>query len=413
MGSRRRWVGLSFAAALAACSGKGATDAGSSTVATSSAATTGNSSGASSSSSSSSSGSSSGGSSTATASSSGSAAGTSSGSSGSSDGGAPLPTGTVTSNGTVACPADAPTGAACQAITVSCPNVPDIQARIAVTQPTTAATATLVVHIGSGGTGFFNGGPIYPDGGPTGANFVDIYLDAGIRVVQIAWATDWEVSGSPGSGLLAAACRPATFFRWVFATIHGGDRALAYCGQGQSGGNGAFSYAMSHYGLGDTFDYLLLSAGPPFGRIDYGCDPSLYTGPPRDICTGQAISLSNAPLGYVDAASFLDQIEGTSSCLDAGITQATISRWAADSVVSPGAVYDYPETPIDFWYCVNQPNETTGLGSFYSESITSTHTLNCGAGLCQVEQIQYDPTSFQSMVTDMEQGCVPQHDGGA
>jgi hypothetical protein len=106
----------------------------------------------------------------------------------------------------------------------------------------------------------------------------------------------------------------------------------------------------------------------------------------------------------------VNSIEGTTSCgSDAGASSAEIAKWAADSVVSPGASYDYPLTPLSFWYCSNSPNETTGLGSFLTEQVTSSATVTCAGGACLGEPVWTDPTNFANMVSDMVAGCVPRH----
>ena len=104
--------------------------------------------------------------------------------------------------------------------------------------------------------------------------------------------------------------------------------------------------------------------------------------------------------------------EGTTTCgADGGaaISAADIATWTRDGVVSAGAAYDYPLTPVSAWYCVNQPNETTGLGLFYVQQITSSATIHCGGGSCSGEGVYADPTNFQDMVDDMIAGCVPRH----
>jgi hypothetical protein len=325
-----------------------------------------------------------------------------------------LPTGTVTIGPNVPCPTQnvAP-GASCQQLTVSCPGIPDIQAIVAVSQSVVSPDRTVVLHNGSGGTAFFNG-QWATDGGH-GA-FTDAYLDAGFRVVQVLWDGVGQYPGwqwtPDGAGTLAAACRPSTFFRWAFEHIHGADRTKAYCGEGFSGGSGALSYAMAHYGLGDAFDFVMAAAGPPYGRMDYGCDHTLYDGGPRNLCS----QIPDAPFAYDGVVvPGINASEGTRTCASDGgtVPASDIARWTHDSVLSPGGVYDYPKTSMRFWYCANAPNETTGQGSFYAQSITSDATIQCGGGECRGEAVYADPSNFQHMVNDMIADCTPRHaDGG-
>ncbi|HJZ86020.1 MAG TPA: hypothetical protein VKN99_12665 [Polyangia bacterium] len=300
-----------------------------------------------------------------------------------------LPTGTISGERMVPCNApNLPTGATCRSLTVSCPGIADAQAIVAVTEPASPAVGTVVMHAGGGGTGYLNDG------------FADPYLAHNLRVVQMRWSADWEQTAS--SGVLAAACRPATVIRWIFQNLHQGDRSRGFCGQGHSGGSGVLSYALTHYGLKDSFDFVVPSAGPPFGRIDYGCDPALYTGPPRNLCP----QLTNAPIAFPPHR--VDAWENTTTCGTPNPPVADQARWAADSVVSPGADFDYPQTVMSFWFCATNPNETTGLGSFYIERISSQKSVTC-ATQCTGEGVFNDPQAHQMMIDAMVAGCVPRH----
>src|SRR5438552_1167340 len=63
---------------------------------------------------------------------------------------------------------------------------------------------------------------------------------------------------------------------------------------GTSGGGAAIGFALAQYGLSDYFDYIVIGAGPGVARLDYGCDKSLYTGPPLNLCP----LLTNAPYAF-------------------------------------------------------------------------------------------------------------------
>jgi hypothetical protein len=131
---------------------------------------------------------------------------------GGSDGGAARMLGTVSSvvSG-AACLSGAPMRAACTMMTVSCPGVEDIAVNLAVTEPYNgSAHGTVFTHAGGGGN-FYEG------------SNVQGYLQNGLRTAQVAWATPWEATAS--SGILAAACRPATVLQWIFDNVHGHSRS--------------------------------------------------------------------------------------------------------------------------------------------------------------------------------------------
>jgi hypothetical protein len=328
-----------------------------------------------------------------------------SGGGGGSDGGL----GTLTVNMTLpTCPPGAARGAKCTSVTVSCPGLPDIGATIAdVEPPGGAPRGTVVAHEGGTGIGYFNGNTGNPDAG-----FSESFTAANLRYVQVAWGSDWA---STGTGIKAAACRPATAFRWIFDNIHGGIHTKAFCGTGSSGGTAALLYSITAYGLKDIWDYLALAAGPTPSRIDYGCDPSLYDGGSRDLCP----LLTNAPWSYSyvgPGSSSIVQIangwEGTKTCGAASPPQADIATWARDGLVSPGDDFTYPQTAMTFWYCVTAPNQSTGESTFYIEQVqpmNSPPPVNCYSGTCQGEEVFEDPSAFNAAVSDMTTLCMPNH----
>jgi hypothetical protein len=298
----------------------------------------------------------------------------------------PHPLGTVDGETDVAC-TGAPTGAVCKHIVVHCGGLPDLGATVAVVTPP-KVEATVVAFSGGGGVDFY---------GP--ARNALLATDR-FRLALVKWDSDWEQT--PSSGILAAACRPATALQWVFDSIHGKDRTHAFCATGHSGGSGQISYSLAHYGRGDILDYAALSAGPPFGRIDYGCAPATYSGPPRALCS----LLPDAVLPLPDK---VDGWENTTTCGSATPDPADVAKWKSDSVVSPGAVYAYPATPVEFFVCTYQPNGTTGGAYFYSKEITTKHAVFCFDGPndgCKGEGLG---NGVSKLVDQLIVNCVPHH----
>src|SRR5262245_33999299 len=303
-----------------------------------------------------------------------------------------LALGTVTTQYTVPCGDSFPEGAMCTRVTVSCPGLAEADATVAVAEPAGVPISTVILHNGSGGTTVFDNG------------FPAALLARGVRVVQPVWVTDWPV---PAGGKVSS-CRPATLFRWVFDNVHEGDRFRGFCALGHSGGSAAIAYSLSFYGLGDVIDFALLNSGPPMARVDYGCEPDLYTGGPRYVCP----SIPVAPYAYESSRlEEINRIEATATCGDPyGDSSAEDqSRWTSDSVVSPGGVYDYPRTPLSFYYCSTDPNSAVGLGSFYIEQVTTSKAVNCVGGECIGESTYRDPAAFAQMVDDLVGSCVPNH----
>lgn len=303
-----------------------------------------------------------------------------------------LPTGTVKFLGSATCLSGAPAGATCRSIQVSCSGIPDLNATLGTTLPSGTPKGTILLVSGHGGTTFFDSG------------FANTYLTDGYRVVQLAWASDWEDTG--GVGLKSAACRPATVFKSVFTTVHKGSRTAGFCGQGTSGGGAALAYSLVHYGIADYFDYVVIAAGPGVSRMDYGCDKPLYTGPKLNLCP----LLTDAPFTYTDGSKF-NNWEGTTTCATRNPPQADIDKWAGDSLVSSGATYSYPKTSMSWFFCVTKPNNSTGQGKFLIDQVLprTPADVNCYSGICTGEAVWQDAGAFDTTHSEMLSKCVPNH----
>jgi hypothetical protein len=312
----------------------------------------------------------------------------------------PLGTLTVTDSG-VPCLGGAGAGATCMNVRVSCPGLPDLSGMIAVAEPSGTAQGTIVTHTGGSGVGFFAAGP-------AGKGTEQALTKAGYRFVQLSWDTDWASTGD----IKQAACRPATVFQWVFANIQGASRSTGFCGIGSSGGAAALSYSLAAYGLKGSFDYVMLLAGPTPSRIDYGCDPSSYTGGARNLCP----LLTNAPWMYSPGVQTIaDGWTGTHTCGGAA-GASDIAAWQADQLLSAGDDFDYPQTGLSFWYCVSTPNESTGQATFFIDQVHPRNVpdVNCyagpvDAGGCENEYVLQDSAAFAAAMSEMEASCVPNH----
>lgn len=308
----------------------------------------------------------------------------------------PLKVGSVTViRPTVKCPSGAATNAQCESIQVSCTGLPDLDATLAIAVPGGSPKGTIILHGGGPGVQFLNSG------------FADAYVGDGFRVVQVGWASDW--ASANGAGVKSAACRPASVFKYVFTTVHKSSRTAGFCGQGASGGGATFAYSLAQYGFSDYFDYVVIAAGPGVSRMDYGCDPSLYTGPPRDLCP----LLPNANFAY-PSGTLVNGWENTTSCAGKNPLPGDIQRWTADSVVTTGAQYAYPQTAMSWFFCVTPPagGGSTGQGTFLIDQVAPKNAppdVNCYSGICQGEAVWQDPSAFAATQSDMLAQCVPNH----
>jgi len=305
-----------------------------------------------------------------------------------------LALGTVTVLGSATCPAGAAKGATCTSVNVACPGVPDLTAILAVAVPTGTPKGTIILQSGSGGTSFFNSG------------FGSAYLGDAFRLVQLAWTTDWEDTG--GVGLKSASCRGATVFKYVFDNVHNHDRTTGFCAQGTSGGGAAIAYSLSQYGLGNFFDYVIIAAGPGVARMDYGCDASLYTGGPLDVCS----EITNAPYTYF-SGGLVNLWENTTTCGARSPLPSDITKWGADSIVTAGASFTYPKTGMSWYFCATPPvNNSAGEGKFLIDHVVPKNDppdVSCYSGICKGEAVWQDPNAFNATQNEMIAQCVPNH----
>jgi hypothetical protein len=281
-------------------------------------------------------------------------------------------------------------GDMCMTVQVSCPGIEPLGATMAITTP--AQPTRTVAVLGPGG-----GTKLYDP-----ANLVAQYAQKGFRVVQIAWDTEWELA-TTNPHVKLAACRTSTLFRWIYDHIHDGANAAPYCVHGSSGGAGAVGYALAQFGQGSFIDHALMSFGPVFSEIAYGCSPALYTGGPRFLCD----ALPDASFAYnrTNNAPSLNSWEGTQSCVIGTPSADDIDRWTADSSDTGGS-FDYPQTGTSFYYCV-PANAGAGLGTFFIDKVTApVKTVTCFTD-CTGEALGPDDTKM--MVADMDRDCVTRH----
>jgi hypothetical protein len=276
-------------------------------------------------------------------------------------------------------------------LTVSCPRLDDLSVVVAVTEPSRPVVGTVYLHNNLGGVALFDYG------------FAEAYLAAGLRVVQPVWRSDWQ---NGRIGLKHAACRYATLLAWTFQQVHGADHTKGFCAQAFGGGSGGIAFSLAQYGAGDFLDAATISAGPPFARVDLGCNP---TTPARPACP----EIPAAPVTYSGGVlTNISAWEVAPSCGSPNAPSAEVVRWHADSVLSAGAVTSFPKTSLAAWYCTNDPDGTVGQGSLFFDAVDTDKAVHCVAagaagGSCSGETPW--PSALPDMAADLIARCVPRH----
>lgn len=323
-----------------------------------------------------------------------------------------------------ACPADFYPGMTCFKATVSCASTDDISVIYGYKTPA-AVKGTIFLHAGSGGTTAFSYGPSV-DG------YVDSYFKGGYQVVELEWASDWEIATSAGSeNIKSAACRPATLLNYVYENIHGGSAGQgAMCAHGDSAGSAAMAYALTWYKSDSFLDKVVLTSGPVLGDIEAGCKvPNV---PPITVCGAGQFGCVGQP--WIDAPQYQpgsnapQKWTGDKTCNNVPAGQSTSSAsnaaWKAQSIVdgTTSANFSYPKTALSGWLCSNGLNPSAAQGQYYYQNIkdpsqAAAFSVNRVDGCPTAEDVWSGTTSsgesaFTASVNDMLDpvaGCVKRH----
>jgi hypothetical protein len=109
-------------------------------------------------------------------------------------------------------------------------------------------------------------------------------LEEGYQTLEYKWIQDggWLESKSNGGdpsdqtawmGLKAAACRQDNLMRRLRAQHHPDPtgNTFPYCATGQSGGAAQLAYALTYHDAEAYLDSVVLTSGPVFADIEFGC----------------------------------------------------------------------------------------------------------------------------------------------
>ena len=336
-------------------------------------------------------------------------------------------------------------GVTCQHRTVSCPSVGgvtinDLGITFGHKKPAGTVKGTIVFLSNSGGTS--------PEGFPgQEMTFAADYYNSGFEVIQTAWDSDWEDTGTSTENIAYAAGRPAAFLSWAktnyYDPVHTANSTAGMCVHGTSAGSAAAFYALSWYGA--YIDKVEALSGPTLADIRSGC--AVFTGSSTlvQVCPSGQLgcnpynspgSWSQNPL-YSDARSSVRTWTARSSCAGTSTTSsADNSYWKAMSIVD-GTVgtFTYSNTNVAAWLC-SSVQSLDGLNDgvmndsspeaqlFFQNFTTSTQipkglSINAVVGCVGTEGVYggTPPSNFSgngkaAIEADMENattGCVSNH----
>lgn len=224
----------------------------------------------------------------------------------------------------------------CLRFTVDCASAgAPARGDLALAPPLGPPQGTLVFHGGGEGAHFWS------SSNPAVMAFVTEFQQRGFAVAQLRWDQPWAL---PPEGVEAGhagtTCRPLTAVRWVHDHVHAllpppapspaTTGACGFCLIGWSHGSVLSAYSLSHYGLDQVLDAVVLEAGP--GRVDQerGCLAEDDAGERHGTDHTFGIRTFDGPCFRRDAS--------------------WASTWRADSILTGGNDFHHPATRVEFVY---------------------------------------------------------------
>lgn len=280
-----------------------------------------------------------------------------------------LPNGTISNPTSAPCATDYYGGAkaTCTTVTVSCPNVADVQAIYGYFAPNRTTLGVVA---------FVNGAQ---DTTPGGANYLNQYLAHGFAIEQIVFPTGWESTGETPN-LMNASCRLATLLIYLQRL----DSTLPFAAQAGSSAAGGVSYALAWYGFAPQV--VELSSGPVFSDIELGCEvpkPAHQLVVPTD-----GSSWTDALTYTQNTINSMQSWTGDDTCAgDKTTSEISDAAWKAMSIVSPGAQNHFPTTVISGWVCNNAINNSAAQAYVWFSQIASRWSLTAMTNCAGTENI--------------------------
>jgi hypothetical protein len=222
-----------------------------------------------------------------------------------------------------------------------------------VPKPKKKLRGTILFTTGLGGKG------LWEEFGSSAKSALRKLRSAGYRTVQLTWDRGWIYSGEGHSeGQAALACKPATVAKWLLDRYEGEAGDGAFCASGSSAGASLTAYMLSDYGLADRIDAAVMTGGPVFARIDWGCGMG---SPSPEEFTWNAQRRKTIDGGYGFTR------EGGGPCMRGDTS--FIPRLIEESHLGPGRELVFPRTSV--WVLVGAQDDIGAVpqARIYSEAL--------------------------------------------
>lgn len=299
-----------------------------------------------------------------------------------------LPLGTISNATSTTCVLGTYPGSTCTNVTVSCPNVADIQATYGYHAPKGTMLGVIA---------FVNGSQ---DTNPGGISYIKGYLLFGFASYQVWFQTGWEPTGETPN-LMNSACRLATLLSYLQQQ----NPASPFGVQAGSGGAGAVGYAMAWYGL--VPQVVELTSGPVFSDIQLGCEAPRPK-PVLIVPTDGATWTLGLTYDQRDTQANMQAWTGDPTCAGRAKTStASNTAWKAMSIVSAGSQNFFPTTVISGWVCNNGMNNSAAQAYTWYAQLTSPGSLTAMTNCAGTEDVDNATTpqgitGMAAITADME-----------
>jgi hypothetical protein len=278
------------------------------------------------------------------------------------------PIGTVRAS-RVTCPSSGIEGTVCYALEINCPKIPTYTAYAKIISPS-ESRGTILFTTGADSNYLYEE---YINGSVAVQNVVDANYEA----VELTFGQPfsngpgWQHDVS-GTGIRAASCRYASVVQWV----HNQAAGAPVCATGNSDGGQMIGEGLAHYGLGNFLRFAEMTSGPPLSRVDYGCIDNVE--PEVEYCSGALVGMGT---GQENAINYVNPAYPGPWCSSGLITHSTehAAEFLDDSVTSPDAVLDYPNTTIRFLFGGQDTSAAIRQGLNYQLLIAQPTTYACVA----------------------------------
>lgn len=263
--------------------------------------------------------------------------------------------------------ADCLDGYSCDHVTIRCPGIEaPAAATVGVRQPSAAGKGMVAFFIGGRGVDWYSA-----DGGRPASQLMSELAASGYYVVEVKWDQDspWlAASDGEDAGPARLACRPATLIDWIrdheYLPLEIPDRPVGECGfcvSGNSAGASQVGYGLSHYGLEDLLDAVVLSGGPPHASQDKGCLARPEEGEFHYWPNHRR--LIDSSYGFLHGG-------GPCETSDADF----LTRWSSEGINTGGSDYVHPQTRVEFLFGSDDDTPAVALGLDYYARLSDAAT---------------------------------------